>query len=286
MRYRAVALVLILSIVALGVRPAHAARTVGQIIDDAGITASVTAKLATERLSNLYKIDVKVYEGVVTLSGTVDTPERRERIGQLASWTNGVKSVVNNVQVNGAESTPSQASPAPQSNPKLSSTSPIDATGSVATVEPETGTLTLDDGRVVRVTETTTIWRSSDLQSLQPGAPVLIRNGAAAGLEGGAARSGEWRMGTVSRVDHIDNQVILTDGTVIKVTPSTVVHRGAEPLTFDKLEPGWEIVVKGPKAPVVDAAQIDVVWTPTATNATRDPGALNPATEDSTRRAP
>jgi predicted amino acid-binding ACT domain protein len=282
---RAVALVLVLSIVALGVRPAHAARTVGQIIDDAGITASVTAKLASERLSNLYKIDVKVYEGVVTLSGTVDTPERRERIGQLASWTNGVKGVVNNVQVSGTAPTPSQEPPRPQSNPNLSSTSPIDATGNVATVEPGTGTLTLADGRVVRVTDTTTIWQSGDLQALQPGAQVLIRNGSAAGLEGGAARSGDWRMGTVSRVDHIDNQVILTDGTIIKVTPSTVVHKGAEPLTFDKLEPGWEIVVKGPKAPVVDAAQIDVVWSPTA-NATSTPGSLSPTTEDSTRRAP
>ena len=91
-------------------------------------------------------------------------------------------------------------------------------------------------------------------------------HGTPVGLEAGAAGSGEWRMGTVSRVNHIDNQVILTDGTVVKVTPSTVVHRGAETLPFDKLQPGWEIVVKGPKAPVVDAAQIDVVWAPTGAN--------------------
>jgi hypothetical protein len=45
-------------------------------------------------------------------------------------------------------------------------------------------------------------------------------------------------------------------------------------LTFDKLQPGWEIVVKAPKAPVVDAAQIDVVWAPTASAATTD-GALS-----------
>ena len=55
-------------------------RTFGQIIDDATIVASVKAKLAADRLSNLWEIDVKATEGVVTLSGTVDTPERRDRI--------------------------------------------------------------------------------------------------------------------------------------------------------------------------------------------------------------
>src|SRR5262245_63090809 len=263
MRRRALALVLMLSIVAFGVTPAHAARTIGQIIDDAGITASVRAKLATERFSNLYKVDVNVYEGVVTLGGTVDTPERRERLGQLASWANGVKSVVNNITVRGSEPAPSQTSSTtlPQSSPHLASTTPIDATGSVAAVEAGTGTLTLADGRVVRASDTTTIWQTSSIEALQPGAQVLIRNGAPTGVESSSTgRTGEWRMGTVSRVDHIDNQVILTDGTVVKVTPSTVLQKGTEPLTFDKLQPGWEIVVKAPKAPVVDAAQIDVVW--------------------------
>lgn len=58
--------------------------------------------------------------------------------------------------------------------------------------------------------------------------------------------------------------MILTDGTVVKVSPSTVVQRGPDRLTFDALQPGWEIVVKAPSAPVVDASQIDVVWVPTA----------------------
>ena len=279
MRSRAIVLVVVLLTVALGVAPAHAARTIGQIIDDAGITASLTAKLATDRFSNLYKVDVKVFEGVVTLSGTVDTPERRDRIGQLASGTNGVKSVVNDIQVSG--SAPVAAPAPPQSSPHLASTSPIDATGSVATAEPGSGTLTLADGRVVRVTDTTTIWQTSNLEALQPGAQVLVRNGTPAGVEGGVARSGEWRMGTVSRVDHIDNQVILTDGTVVKVTPSTVLKNGTESLTFDKLQPGWEIVVKAPKAPVVDAAQIDVVGAPTANAIVPDaaqPGGAAPPT--------
>jgi hyperosmotically inducible periplasmic protein len=274
MRHRVLAFLLMLSTVAFGVMPAHAARTVGQIIDDAGITTSVRAKIAADRFANLFKIDVRTFEGVVTLNGTVDTPERRDRIGQLASWTNGVKNVVNNIQVSGSESAPSQTTSEPQtptttastpmSSPNLSSTSPIDVTGSVATVDPGTGALTLSDGRVVRVTDTSTIWQPSTVQSLQPGTQVLIRNGAAAGVESSAARTGEWRMGTVSRVDHIDNQIILTDGTVVKVTPSTTLRKGTEPLTFDKLQPGWEIVVKAPNAPVVDASQIDVVWAPTA----------------------
>jgi len=41
------------------------------------------------------------------------------------------------------------------------------------------------------------------------------------------------------------------------------VRRGTERLTLDALQPGSEIVVRVP-APAVEAAQIDVVWSPTA----------------------
>ena len=98
MNTRAIALTCALLVVALGAGPGHA-RSIGQVVDDAAIVASVKAKLTADRLSNLVKIDVNSNDGVVTLSGTVDTPERRDRIVQIASWASGVKSVVNNLQV-------------------------------------------------------------------------------------------------------------------------------------------------------------------------------------------
>lgn len=263
MNTRAIALACALLVVAVGAGPGHA-RTVGQAIDDAAIVATVKAKLTAEKLSNLVRIDVKSDDGVVTLGGTVDTPERRDRIVQIASWTGGVKSVVNNIQVSGAVATSSPGTRSPASGRPPGVGTRIDATGSVATVEPTTGTLALADGRVVRVTEETTIWQSSTLPALRQGAQVLIRNGTPAGLEGRASRPADWRMGTVSRVDHAAGQVILTDGTVVRVSPSTTVQRGTERLTLDALQPGWEIVAKVPPAHAVDASQIDVVWAPTA----------------------
>ena len=270
MRNRVTVLILAVLIVAVGASPGHA-RTFGQMLDDAAIVASVKAKLTADRLSNLWDIDVKASEGVVTLSGTVDTPERRDRMVQIAGWASGVKSVVSNIQVSGADATSAKAPP--PAGPQPTSGAMVDVTGSVATKDPATGTLTLADGRVVRVTDATTIWQSGTLQALTPGAPVLIRNGAQVGLEGdasrsgaaqsGASRLGEWRMGTVRRVVPATGELILSDGSVLKLSPTTVVKRGTERLTLDALQPGWEVVVKAP-TPDAATAEIDVVWAPTA----------------------
>jgi hypothetical protein len=72
-------------------------------------------------------------------------------------------------------------------------------------------------------------------------------------------------MGTVRSLDRAGGRLVLTDGTVVRVTPSTIVQRGTERLTLDALQPGWEVVVRVPPAPAaVDASRIDVVWAPTA----------------------
>ncbi|PYM13380.1 MAG: hypothetical protein DMD81_21240 [Candidatus Rokuibacteriota bacterium] len=77
------------------------ARTIGEIVDDARIAAEIKAKLTADKLSNLTKIDVKSDTGVVTLGGTVDSMERRDRAAQIAAAVTGVKGVVNNLQVKG-----------------------------------------------------------------------------------------------------------------------------------------------------------------------------------------
>ena len=99
----------------------------------------------------------------MTLSGTVDTAERRDRIAQIASGASGVKSVVNNIQVTGAEATSARRRrPArPTTSRTTNGATTIDVTGNVASKDPATGTLALADGRVVRVTDATTIWKSS-----------------------------------------------------------------------------------------------------------------------------
>jgi len=259
MTLRAIALTCVLFIAAVGASASHA-RTIGQVIDDAAIVASVKAKLAAEQLSNLVRIDVDANDGVVTLSGTVDTPERRDRIVQIASWVEDVKRVVNNIRVSGDAATPSTATTPPVSSEPASGGARVDATGRVATVDPATGTLALADGRVLGVTHGTLVWQSSTVQALRPGEQVLIRDGAQAGVAGRVVSAGgDWRMGTVKHVDSAAGRLLLTDGTVVRVTPSTIVQRGTERLTLDALQPGWEIVVRVPPAPAVDASRIDVV---------------------------
>jgi hyperosmotically inducible periplasmic protein len=243
------------------------ARTVGQIIDDAALVASIKTKLTAEKLSNLMKIDVKSDNGVVTLSGTVDSLERRARAVQIASGVEGVKQVVDNLQVAEAAASPSPPATAPApvgtTGPSIAA---IDATGTVARVDPTAGTIALQDGRVLTATDRTVVWQSTSVQSLQPGTQVLVRGATPTGFESGAAAAP--RMGTVRSVDRSAGQFVLTDGTVVRVTPSTtVIRRGAERVSLDALEPGSEVVVKAPPAAgvsAIEASEVDVVWAPTA----------------------
>ncbi len=245
------------------------ARTIGQIIDDTALVASIKTKLTADKLSNLTKIDVKSESGVVTLSGTVDSLERRARAVQIASGVEGVKQVIDNLQV-AAAAAPSSTPPPATTPVPVSTTGPanlgIDATGTVARVDPATGTITLQDGRVLRATDRTVVWQSTSMQSLQPGTQVLVRGATPTGFETSATTAP--RMGTVRSVDRGASQFVLTDGTVVRVTPSTtIIRRGTERLSLDALEPGSEVVVKTPPAPgvsAIDASEVDVVWAPTA----------------------
>jgi len=249
-------------------------RTVGQTIDDTVITTEIKAKLTADKLSNLTKVGVSTKQGVVTLSGTVDSIERRERAAQIAGSVKGVRGVVNAIQV------ASTASPAP-----TASTPPaaIDATGVVARVDPGTGTITLQDGRVLRATGGTMVWQPTTVQALRPGAQVLVRGAVPAGVERGvAAATPEWRMGTVRNVDSAISQILLTDNTVVRLAPSVYIHRGAERLVLEQIAPGSEVVIRPlppsstgsgegsalpgqvATAPMLDAAEINVVWAPSA----------------------
>jgi hyperosmotically inducible protein len=72
---------------------------VGCSSSDPGITTAVKTKLAADDVVKAYRIDVDTTEGVVTLSGAVDTPAARERAVQLARNTEGVANVVDNLTV-------------------------------------------------------------------------------------------------------------------------------------------------------------------------------------------
>jgi hyperosmotically inducible protein len=73
--------------------------TLGQNIDDGTLTSYVKTKLASDKLISLTRVGVETNNGIVYLTGEVETAEQKSRIGSLASEVKGVKKVVNNLQV-------------------------------------------------------------------------------------------------------------------------------------------------------------------------------------------
>ena len=95
---RAVAMLLVL-VMATAACESMTGKSAGTNVDDATITASVKSKLVADRAANLTRVDVDTNGATVYLNGTVDSPEQKARAEQLARQAQGVKSVVNNLQV-------------------------------------------------------------------------------------------------------------------------------------------------------------------------------------------
>jgi len=101
---RRLAFVLTLSIV-VGFAGCQATtgKTASQTMNDASVTAAVQTKLTTDRMANFTRVDVDTEQGIVQLSGVVQTSEQRTRAEELTKQVNGVKRVHNNLQVRTAE---------------------------------------------------------------------------------------------------------------------------------------------------------------------------------------
>lgn len=91
----------------------------GPVLDDAGVTAKVKARLMADPEVNAFHIDVDTMEGRVTLNGKVASAEQKDEAEKLARRTEGVREVVNMIQVAGnavpAEAPVKQQPPAPGS---------------------------------------------------------------------------------------------------------------------------------------------------------------------------
>ena len=81
---------------------ASASAKVATAADDTAITAKVKAALIAEPGLKSTDINVDTKEATVTLSGTVASNELRDKAKQIASSTNGVKNVVDNLVVKSA----------------------------------------------------------------------------------------------------------------------------------------------------------------------------------------
>jgi len=83
------------AVAAMPATPAEAAGTPS----DTAITEAVKEKLQLQPETSEAKVDVDTHQGVVTLSGTVRTPEEKTQVIQVARGTDGVQRVEDRLTV-------------------------------------------------------------------------------------------------------------------------------------------------------------------------------------------
>lgn len=72
---------------------------------DAGITTNVKTKLAADDTVKAYQVDVDTRNGVVTLSGAVETATAKEQAIRITRETDGVRDVIDQLRVGEAAAT-------------------------------------------------------------------------------------------------------------------------------------------------------------------------------------
>jgi osmotically-inducible protein OsmY len=77
----------------------HAAANAGRVVDDSVITGKVKAALVADPTTKAHQISVETFQGVVQLSGFVDSSEARSRATQVAKEVEGVKNVKNDLEL-------------------------------------------------------------------------------------------------------------------------------------------------------------------------------------------
>lgn len=79
--------------------PRQGKASMGQKLDDRGITTKAKASIADGDFGDGIKINVDTYNGVVLLTGFVDTAEKKASAGTRASNVSNVKNVINGIYV-------------------------------------------------------------------------------------------------------------------------------------------------------------------------------------------
>ena len=88
-----------LLVVVVAVTGCMSTRPASTQVDDAALTSKVKAALAADTTTNPLNVDVDTNEGVVRLSGMVEEADNRRRAEEVARNVEGVRRVVNDLQV-------------------------------------------------------------------------------------------------------------------------------------------------------------------------------------------
>jgi outer membrane biosynthesis protein TonB len=110
-RYR-VSYLAILLLLAIGVACNQA-----KVRPDAQVTSDIQNKFNQDSGLEGKQLNVQAVSGVVTLNGTVDNSAERDGAGRLAASVDGVKTVVNNLEI-GQQPIPNQSAAPPPEQPK------------------------------------------------------------------------------------------------------------------------------------------------------------------------
>ena len=71
----------------------------GEYIDDSVITAEAKNVIFNEPSLKVFQISVETYQGIVQLSGFVDSGQAVDKVGEIVRSVKGVKSIKNNLIV-------------------------------------------------------------------------------------------------------------------------------------------------------------------------------------------
>jgi hyperosmotically inducible protein len=77
----------------------ESAESAGEYVDDSVITTTIKSKLGVDDFLKSFQVDVKTRQGVVQLSGFVDTQKAIDKADEIANSVKGVKSVKNDLIV-------------------------------------------------------------------------------------------------------------------------------------------------------------------------------------------
>ena len=110
------------------------------------------------------------------------------------------------------------------------------------------------DGRAVRLSGQSFVWRATPIQAIQPGSQIFVGNVqpaavlpqqpvAVAPQQPVAIATPPSIVGTVRGVDRNSSVIALNDGTYVKVMPATRVQAGGRTMPISELRPGDGVAV-------------------------------------------
>ena len=143
----------------------------------------------------------------------------------------------------GATVTVVPVSPAPAIVSTPAGQPPIDASGTVASIDRVNGIITLQDGRMLKMTDQSLVLQPSRIDALQPGGRVFVRNAQPVFASTPGQAPAAMRMGTVLSVDPANALIRLDDGALVRVAPATRLRMGNRDLRLSELRRGDEVMI-------------------------------------------